>query len=139
LKSDRIKCFQRKTKKIIIYYGLNIVSIIGCDIVIVVIDVNKYLKDLEKDGVDTFVRDHIKSILDNQLNKSVGSDELFKKKEIVVAFNKKDLLSNENLNKLNDVLKSYGETISISRIECGDIRKDISELLNNMKNSLSKL
>ncbi len=57
----------------------------------------------------------------------------------MIALNKKDLLNKENLQILHDILKSYDNSISISRIECGDIQKDISELLNNMKYLLSKL
>jgi len=62
-----------------------------------VIDVSKYLKDLVKDGIKTFVEEHLNSIFDNRLNNSVDLKELLKKKEIVIAFNKKDLLENENL------------------------------------------
>lgn len=109
------------------------------DILIVVIDVNKYLNQINT-GIDQFLKDHIKSILDNQLNKSkIELDELLKNKEIVITFNKKDLLNKAQLKNLEDLMNNCDKKIVVSRIECGENQNNISELLDKMKISLSKL
>ena len=122
---------------IILFKNLRIES---SDLLIVVIDVNKYFNQINT-GIDIFIKNHIKFILDNQLNNHTDDyDKLLQHKKIIITLNKKDLLNKMQLKVLDDLLEFYGDkTFSISKIECGNAQSDLSNLLNDMKKSLSKL
>ena len=109
---------------------------------LIVVDLNKHFNSIKENGINKFVQDHIKLNLNNELNKNkFESETLTKNKKIIFILNKKDLLNENQLDFIDKMLKTYQQesNIVINKIECKDNTSDLSELLNDLTISLSKL
>jgi hypothetical protein len=115
------------------------------DIIIFVIDVKQNFNLIKQKGIENFIKDHIKEQLElnlalKELNKDKFDDWLLNK-EIIISFNKKDLLNKAELACLNESLKVKVNKFSINKISCSenDNQEDLAEFLNDLKIKVSQL
>jgi 50S ribosomal subunit-associated GTPase HflX len=92
-----------------------------------------------KIGLSLFLENHLKEHL--KLDKTLN--QFKSNKEVLIAFNKKDMLDSKELGLFIEMIKSgnnsQNEHFSISLISCASENDEINELLNELKETLSKL
>ena len=74
-----------------------------------------------------------------------GFEEVLENKEIIVAFNKKDLLDLEQIKILDNQVEQFlkqsksTRTVLVNKISCIDKNSGIEDLLNQLKSKTEKL
>lgn len=101
----------------------------SADILILVVDVKTHFGQLVQSGLEEFLDHHLREVL---------KIDLTTQKEVLVAFNKSDLLDLQQLEVFNqiglDKCEKYG---SICKISC--VQDNLDELLDRLGNKLKHL
>lgn len=118
-------------------------SIESSDVLIIVIDVNRYFDLIIKNGFENFLNEHMneKFGMGNFLDKMDFIKSL-NNKEIIVSLNKKDLLNESQLMELNQTIQNFNleKNFVLNKISCiNEQENDIMELLNHLKDKLRNL
>ena len=112
---------------------------------LVVIDVNENYEKIIEMGIYDFLLMHLKELNIYQ-NSNDNSEDWIVKKDIIISFNKKDLINNQKLKILNEKLNNFKQNlktnIQINKISCAknDISlNDLNELSDHLKIKLENL
>ncbi len=102
------------------------------DLIVVVIDVKTHLERLAKLGLNSFLKQHLNESL------KVDLSSFTPKKEVMIAFNKSDLLDPRELAVFEEIVNVDVEnSVLVSKISC--VHETIDELLNSLKTKLQNL
>ncbi|RNA14322.1 tRNA modification GTPase mitochondrial [Brachionus plicatilis] len=121
-------------------------NIESSDVIIVVIDLNKFYNDILNKGFSNFLNEHLNEKFSVFLKyfekKESDIEKWLSGKEIVVSLNKKDLIKQSQIDDLENRINSEKceFKVSLNKISCLDEQEnDISELLDQLKDKLSLL
>jgi len=115
-------------------------------LIILVVDAKKNYESIVAKGMAHFVRDHLQEQLEVNLRTSTNKEQFeswLTTKEVIVSFNKKDLLSSEDLSRLTASQETDSENkIKMNKISCIDDPVEISsidELLIDLRFKVTQL
>lgn len=111
----------------------------SADILIIVVDLKNYFETLVRVGLRAFLKSHLIDVLKMDVEYFTTTPP---RKELVISFNKSDLLDSKQIELFNAALeqglKELGENlISINKISCASER--VEPLLNDLKTKLKSL
>jgi tRNA modification GTPase len=113
----------------------------NADLVVLIVDVSQNLESIVKLGLGEFLERHISRHLN--MNEKISS--IFRTKQIILTFNKIDLLTSQELKVLNEKQLQFSRSqqpnskISVSMVSCIDSENNINDLLDRLKEKLSEL
>ena len=116
--------------------------IANADILLILIDLKEHLHKILNFGLEDFLLDHLKNDLKIGIPNSL--DDWLRNKNVIVSLNKKDLIDEASMRKLQTQLDSIKSLKSItvnkiSSINGNDKQNDISDLLKQLKGVLANL
>lgn len=101
----------------------------SADILILVIDVQRYFEQLTQHGLEEFLKKHLNETVNVELNRKI---------DLVVAFNKCDLLTKEQSQMFEKLFKQR-LPCQTSAVTMSCAQGDIDQLMKQLKISLENL